>query len=185
MCEKLKSSLAGLMESFFRRRLVAQLKASPATIATYRDALKLLLVFASGKVNKSASQLSIEDLDRDMVLTFLDHLELERRNSIRTRNVRLAAIRSFFQHVAYSDPAAMGLASRVLGIQGKRTTKRMVGYLTQTDLDAILATPNRSTKQGRRDHALILFLGRTGARVSETIGVRSRAIITSHELAEV
>lgn len=171
MCKKLKSTLAEMLESFFRRRLVAQRKASPATVATYRDALKLLLIFASGRAKRSVSQLSIEDLDRDMVLAFLDHLETERRNSIQTRNVRLAAIHSFFQHVAYSDPAAMGLASRILSIQGKRTTKRLIGYLPQKGLNEILAAPDRSTKQGRRDHALILFLGRTGARVSETIGV--------------
>jgi len=171
MSKETKSTLGDLLMSFFRRHLLAQRQASPATVAAYRDALRLLLVFAAQRAGKSASQLSIEELDRDVVLAFLDHLEQERHNSVRTRNVRLAAIHSFFQHVAYSDPAAMGFANRVLGIQGKRTTKRLVSYLPQQDLNAILAAPDRSTKQGRRDHALLLFLGRTGARVSEAISV--------------
>ena len=170
MSKEIQSTLGTLLESFFRRHLLAQRQASPSTIAAYRDALRLLLVFAAQRAGKSASQLFIEELDRDVVLAFLDHLEKERHNSARTRNVRLAAIHSFFQHVAYCDPAAMGFANRVLSIQGKRTTKRLVSYLPQKDLDAILAAPDRSTKQGRRDHALLLFLGRTGARVSEAIG---------------
>lgn len=171
MNREAKSPLADLLVSFFRRRLVAQRQASPATVAAYRDALRLLLVFVAERTGRAASQLSMEDLDRDVVLAFLDHLEQERHNSIRTRNVRLAAIHSFFQHVAYSDPAAMGLANRVLSIPGKRTTRRLVSYLPQQDLEVILGAPNRSTRQGRRDHALLLFLGQTGARVSEAIGV--------------
>lgn len=176
MSKKNKSNLSILLESFFRRHLLAQRQASPSTIAAYRDALRLLLVFAAQRAGKSTSQLFIEELDRDVVLAFLDHLEKERNNSTRTRNCRLAAIHSFFQHVAYCDPAAMGFANRVLSIQGKRTTKRLVSYLPQKDLDAILAAPDRSTKQGRRDHALLLFLGRTGARVSEAIGVNVQDI---------
>ena len=171
MIQKLKSTLAQLLQSFFRRRLVAQRKASPATVSAYRDALRLFLLFASKRAGKPPSRLCLEELDRDVVLAFLDHLEQERHNTIRTRNVRLAAIRSFFQHVAYCDPAAMSLANRVLGIPGKRTTKRLLGYLPQADLDEIVAAPDQSTPQGRRDYALLLFLARTGARVSEAVGV--------------
>lgn len=163
------STLADFIVSFFRRRLVAQRRASPATVASYRDTLRLLLVFAAKRKDRPVSRLSIEDLNRDVILAFLDHLEQERKNGVRTRNVRLAAIHSFFQHVAYADPTTMGVASRVLGIQGKRTTKRLVGYLHPEDLNAIIATPDRTTTQGRRDHALLLFLARTGARVSEAI----------------
>jgi site-specific recombinase XerD len=171
MIQKMKSTLAALLESFFRHRLVAQRGASPATVVAYRDALRLFLVFASKRAGKPPSRLGLDELDRDMVLAFLDHLEQQRNNSTRTRNVRLAAIRSFFQHVAYCDPAGISLAQRILSIQGKRTTKRLIGYLRQPELEAILAAPERTTPLGRRDHALLLFLARTGARVSEAIGV--------------
>jgi len=167
----LQLSLADLLESFFRQRLIAQRNASPNTVAAYRDALRLFLCFASERYGKPPSQLAIGDLDRDLVLAFLDHLEQERNNSISTRNARLIAIRSFFQYVALSDPASAGIANRVLSIPTKRTTKRMVSHLDQNELDFILAAPDRSAPLGRRDHTLILFLGRTGARVSEACEV--------------
>ncbi len=171
MAKQLKSMLADLLESFFRKHLVAQRGASPATVNCYRDALRLFLTFASEHAKKRPSQLRIEELDREMVLAFLDHLERERTNSVRTRNCRLAAIHSFFHHVASRDPEVMNIASTVLGIQGKRTTKPILGYLRQPDLETLLAAPDRSKPRGRRDHALLLFLARTGARVSEAIGV--------------
>jgi integrase/recombinase XerD len=164
-------SLADLLESFFRQRLIAQRNASPNTVAAYRDSLRLFLSFASERYSKPPSQLALEELDRDTVLAFLDHLEQERNNSVSTRNARLIAIRSFFQHVALSDPASAGIANRVLSIPTKRTIKRMVGYLRQDELDGILAAPDRATPLGLRDHALILFLARTGARVSEACAV--------------
>lgn len=173
MIQKLKSSLAQLLDSFFHQRLIAQRRASPATVNAYRDALRLFLVFASKRAGRPPSRLSLKELDRDVVLAFLNHLEQERHNTIRTRNLRLTVIRSFFQHVAYCDPAAMSLANRVLNIPGKRTTKRLVGYLSQAEVDAILAAPDRATPQGRRDYGLLLFLARTGARVSESIGVNA------------
>ena len=167
------STLGSLLESFFRQRLVAQRRASPATIATYRDALKLLLVFAGRRCRKPPSRLAVRDLDRDAILEFLDHLEKERGNSARTRNARLTAIRSFFQYVAYTDPEAMGIVQRVLMIPGKRTVRPMISHLTPPELGALLAAPDRRTTRGRRDYALMLFLGETGARVSEAIGVDS------------
>ncbi len=166
-----KSMLAALLESFFRKHLLAQRGASPTTVNSYRDALRLFLTFASQHAKKRPSQLRMEELDREMVLAFLDHLEHKRGNSVRTRNCRLAAIHSFFHHIASRDPAVMNLASMVLGIQGKRTTKPILGYIRQPDLETILAAPDRSKPQGRRYHALLLFLARTGARVSEAIGV--------------
>lgn len=171
MSGKLRSSLGDLLESFFRRRLIAQRQASPHTVAAYRDALRLLLLFAAERHGKPPSGLALGDLDRDVVLAFLDHLEQERHNSIGTRNARLAAIRSFFQHVAASDPEAMAIAQRVLSIPEKRTTKRMLGYLDQKDLETILAAPDRTTPLGQRDHALLVFIARTGARVSEACDV--------------
>jgi integrase/recombinase XerD len=166
-------TLGNLLESFFRRRLVAQRRASPATIATYRDALKLLLVFAGRRCGKPPSRLAVSDLDRDTVLDFLDYLEKERGNSVRTRNARLTAIRSFFQYVAYTDPEALGIVQRVLMIQSKRTVKPVIKHLTLSELSALLAAPDRRTVRGRRDYALLLFLGETGARVSEATGVNS------------
>ena len=173
MTKEKRPTLADLIESFFRRRLVAQRRASPETISSYRDALRLFLVFTSSLKGKKPSRLSIEELDHDVVLAFLDHLEKERQNSIRTRNARLIAIRSFFHHVAYSDPASMGIAKRVLAIPGKRTTKRVLDYLRADELEAILDAPNRCKPQGRRDYTLLNFLARTGARVSEAVGVNA------------
>ncbi len=165
------TTLATHLESFFRNRLVLQRRCSPATISTYRDGLRLLLIFASKQMGKPPSRLAVEDLDRDLILAFLDHLESKRGNSIRTRNARLAAIKSFFQHIAYSDPSAMGIVQRVLAIQEKRTVKKAICYLRQEDLTVLLSAPDQNTWLGRRDYTLLLFLGRTGARVSEATGL--------------
>jgi integrase/recombinase XerD len=170
-CDATKPTLAGLLDSFFRQNLIAQRGASPATIACYRDSLRLFVVFAARRAKVRPAELSMPDIDRDSVLAFLDYLESERGNGIRTRNCRLAGIHSFFHHVASRDPAAMSIANGVLGIKAKRTSKPMLGYLSQPDVEAILNQPNRSQPQGRRNHALLLFLARTGARVSEAIGV--------------
>lgn len=166
-----ESVLAALMESFFRKRLAAQCRASPATIAAYRDAFRLFLSFASVKAGRAPSRLQLEHLGADVVLAFLDYLEHERGNSVRTRNARLAAIRSFFQHIAYEDPASLGTAQQVLCIPTKRTNKPLLGFLSREEMNALMAAPARRTWQGRRDYALLLFLWRTGARVSEAIGV--------------
>jgi site-specific recombinase XerD len=164
-------TLAGLLESFFRQRLVAQRNASPATVESYRDALRLLVRFVAQRAGRSPCSLGVIDFDRDVVLDFLDQLERQRRNGVRTRNARLTAIRSFFRHVAASDPAAIAVAQRVLSIPTKRTTSTTPRHLSAPDLAALLNAPDRQTVQGRRDHALLLFLVRTGARVSEAIGV--------------
>ncbi len=166
-----KSDLASLIESFFRERLIAQRRSSSATISTYKDAIRLLLLFASKQVGKTPSRLKIEDLDRDLILAFLDYLEKERGNSVRTRNARLAAIRSFFQHITYCDPSAVGIVQRVTSIQGKRAVRKSICYLHSDELNALLAAPDRRTWQGRRDYTLLLFFARTGARVSEAINV--------------
>lgn len=166
-------SLGALVESFFTQRLTRQRQASLATISAYKDALRLLLHFASSKLDRPVDRLDIQDLDCEMVLAFLDFLERERGNSARTRNARLAVIHSFFRHVAFCDPAAVALAQRVLGIGPKRTVKYVVGHLHPPECDALLAAPDRRTARGRRDHALLLFLLRTGARASEAIGINA------------
>jgi len=168
-----KLSLADLVESFFRRRLIAQRNSSPNTVAAYRDALRLFLTFASERQGKPPSELEVKDVDRDEVLAFLDYLEQSRGNSVSTRNARLTAIRSFFHHVAMNDPPSMGIAKRVLSIPNKRTTRPVVNYLSKDELKVLLEGPDRATPLGRRDHTLILFLARTGARVSEVCDVNA------------
>ena len=121
-------TLAAHLESFFRNWLISQRRCSPATISTYRDGLRLLLIFASKQMRKPPSRLAVEDLDRDCILAFLDHLESERGNSISTRNARLAAVKSFFQHIAYNDPAAHGVVERVLQSRRSDQSKRL--YVT-------------------------------------------------------
>jgi site-specific recombinase XerD len=173
MAKTRRPSFGVLLESFFTQRLVRQRQASPATIGAYKDALRLLVQFAVRRLGKPAERLEIEDLDADLVLAFLDFLERERGNSARSRNARLAVIRAFFQHVAFSDPAAIALAQRIRAIGLKRTVRRVVGFLYPSEVEALLAAPDRQTARGRRDHALLLFLMRTGARVSESVGTNA------------
>jgi site-specific recombinase XerD len=166
-------SLAQQLESFFRQRLTEQRNATPATVAAYRDALRLLVLFASKRASKKPCNLEIEDLDRDMILAYLDHLERSRGNGIHTRNARLTAIRSFFHHVAANDPAGIGIAQRVLAIPSKKSDVPTTHYLSRVELDALINAPSQDSPLGRRDRVLLLFLARTGARVSEALGVEA------------
>jgi integrase/recombinase XerD len=166
-------SLAQLLESFFHRRLTQQRNATSATIAAYRDALRLLVLFASECTGKSPCALAVEDLDRDTILAYLDHFERSRGNGVHTRNARLTAIRSFFHHVAASDPASIGIAQRVLAIPSKKGDVAATHYLSRAEVDALIDAPSTSAPRGRRDRALLLFLARTGARVSEALGVEA------------
>ena len=164
--------LAPLVESYFRRRLTKQRNATPATLASYRDALRMLILFAAARLRKTPAALALGDLDRDLVLAFLDDLEEKRNNSVATRNARLAAIRSFFHHVAAADPASFGVAQRVLTIPTKRAHIEVTHHLTSAEVDAIVASTDQ-TPRGRRDRTFLLFLARTGARVSEATGVNA------------
>lgn len=166
-------SLARLLESFFHHRLTSQRNASSLTIASYRDALRLLILFASERAGREPCQLTVQDLDRDVVLSFLDYLEHGRGNCVQTRNARLTAIRSFFHHVAANDPASLGLAQRIISIPVKRSDAEVTCYLTRHELAALVDAPDQQTPRGRRDRALLLFLARTGARVSEALDVEA------------
>jgi site-specific recombinase XerD len=168
---KTHPSLASLLESFFRTRLARQKNASPATIASYRDALHMLILFAAARIGRKPCSLAVEDIDRDVILAFLDDLEQKRKNSIATRNARLTAIRSFFHHVSASDPASLGVAQRVLAIPMKRSHTEVTHHLSRGELDTLIAAPDQQTPRGRRDRTLLLFLARTGARISEALGV--------------
>jgi integrase/recombinase XerD len=163
-----------LLETFFTRRLVAQRKASPHTIASYRDTFRLLLQFAKEQLGKAPSKLAMEDLNAPFVGAFLDHLESSRANGARSRNLRLTAIRSFFRFAALETPQHSELIERVLVIPNKRQPRPLVGFLTRPEIDALLAAPNRDT--GRRDHTLLLTAVQTGLRLTEIISIRHRDV---------
>lgn len=166
------ASVGPLIQDFFVQHLSRQRCASPQTVAAYRDAFRLLLSFLHQKTGTAPSALRLANLDAPTVLSFLDHLEQDRKNAARSRNVRLAAIRSFFRYVALREPDSLGLATSVLAIPSKRVDKRLVGYLSREEMDALLAAPDRSEWIGRRDYTLLLTLYNSGARVSEIATVQ-------------
>lgn len=169
-------TLAPLVESFFTQRLIGQRHASPHTVASYRDTFRLLFCFAQHHVGKPPAKLDVADLDAVLIGRFLDHLESERGNSARTRNNRLAAIHSLFAYAALRHPEHAGLIQRVLAIPTKRTDRQLVAFLTDDEIEALLAAPDRTTWLGRRDHALLLAAIQTGLRVSELTGLCCRDI---------
>jgi site-specific recombinase XerD len=169
---KSTATFPGLLESFFTHRLVHQREASPHTICSYRDTFRLLLSFAHRRLRKTPSSMVLADLNAPLVSAFLDDLEKARGNSSRSRNVRLAAIRSFFRYAALEEPTHSGVIQRVLAIPSKRFTRRPIDFLTRDEIDALLAAPDRSTWSGRRDHATMLVAIQTGLRCSELIGLR-------------
>lgn len=165
------SLLAPTLQAFFTDRLIGQKRASAHTIAAYRDTIRLLLTFVAEQTSKAPTDLDIDDLAAPLIGAFLDHLEHERGNTIRTRNARLAAIRSLFRYAALRHPEHAATIQRVLAIPSKRTDQALVTFLTDPELQALLAAPDRSTSIGRRDHALILLGAQTGLRASELIGL--------------
>jgi integrase/recombinase XerD len=166
-----KPLLAPLLEGFFTERLVHQMGASPRTVQAYRDAFRLVLDFAKQDVGRAPSNLFLSDLDAPFVGRFLRHLEKQRGNGARTRNARLAALRSFFRYVAPKEPAHADLVRRVLAIPQKRCDRNLVAFLTPEEVGALLAGPDRTTWIGRRDHTLLTFAIETGLRVSEIVGL--------------
>jgi site-specific recombinase XerD len=169
--------VAGLLEAFFTERLQQQRNASPNTIAAYRDTFRLLLAFAQERLHKAPSALPLADLDATFIAAFLQHLEKQRRNSVRTRNARLAAIHSFFRYIALQEPAQSAICQRVLAIPTKKFERKLVMSLTRTEQDALLAAPDRMTWLGRRDQAIIILLLQTGLRVSELRDLRCEDIV--------
>ena len=165
------SPIAPTLQSFFIDRLAKQRRVSPRTIASYRDSLKLLFVFVQETTGKKPSALSWEDLDTETIVAFLDHLETERHNSPRTRNLRLTAIRSLFTYAALRHPEHAALIQRVLSIPAQRFDKQLVSFLTAAEIDAVIAAPDRGRWEGRRDRALLLVALQTGLRVSELTGL--------------
>jgi site-specific recombinase XerD len=165
------SALAPTLQAFFTDRLIGQRHASPNTIAAYRDTLRLLLDFASKQLHREPCQLDIGDLDASLIAAFLTHLETNRGNSVKTRNARLAAIHSLYRYTALRHPEHAEDIQRVLAIPPKRSDRALVTFLNRSEIDALLAAPDRSTWTGRRDHALLLTAIQTGLRASELTGL--------------
>jgi site-specific recombinase XerD len=170
-------SFATLVQEFFTEYLVSQRAVSPRTVLAYRDAFTLLLGFAAGRLRKSPAHLRMADLDRTLLLAFLDSLERERSNSVRTRNARLAAIRSFLKFAARRDVASLHVIEQTLAVPMKRFDRPMLGFLSREEMRALIDAPGTSTWLGQRDRLLFTMLYNTGARVSEMIGVRVRDVV--------
>jgi len=165
-------SFPRLLQCFFSDRLLAQRKVSPHTIASYRDTFRLLLQFAQKRLHKAPSQLGLKDLNAFLIGAFLDDLEKRRHNGARSRNLRLTAVRSFFRYAALEAPAHSEIIQRVLAIPNQRQPRALVAFLTRPEIDTLLATPNRQTWLGRRDHAFLLLAVQTGLRLSEMTALR-------------
>ncbi|MGK2952400.1 MAG: tyrosine-type recombinase/integrase [Thiobacillus sp.] len=171
------ATFPALLQRFFTDRLCIQMEASRHTIAGYRDTFRLLIRFASAQSGKPPTRLGIADLDAEMIGDFLVHIETSRGNGARSRNTRLAAIRSFFRYVAISEPAWLLHCQRILALPDKRYVKRSVTFLDGREIAALLAAPDRSTWAGRRDHILLLVALQTGLRASELTGLRCRDVV--------
>lgn len=172
-----KTDLGTLVEAFFCKRLISQRRASPHTIASYRDTFRLLLVFAQKRLSRPPSQLELKDISSSIVSDFLDHLEATRGNRARTRNLRLTAVRSFFRFAALEAPDHGGVIQRVLAIPNKRCQRPLIGFLTRSEIEALLAAVDCRTWIGRRDYAFLLVAMQTGLRLSEITAVRRENVI--------
>lgn len=171
------TNFPALIQRFFTDRLCTQMEASQHTIAGYRDTFRLLIRYAGSRCGKPPTKLTIEDLDADLVADFLSHVETTRGNTARTRNARLAAIRSFFRYVAMTDPTWLLHCQRILSMPSKRYVKRSVTFLDAQEIAALLVAPDRTTWVGRRDHALLLLALQTGLRASEPISLRCKDVV--------
>jgi integrase/recombinase XerD len=160
-----------LVQDFFLKHLGSQKGASPRTVESYRDTFRLLLGYARKRLKKPAVEIVLTDLDAPLLLDFLAHLEKDRGNSVRTRNARLTAIRSFLHYASFRDVAQLPVLRRSLSIPMKRFDKPMLGYLSREEMDAVLAACDRSTWSGERDFVLLSVAYNTGARVSELVSL--------------
>jgi integrase/recombinase XerD len=177
------SGFPALLQDFFQRRLIAERGVSAHTIASYRDTFELLLRYAQERTGRTPSAMRIEDIDAPLVLAFLDHLESERGNSPRTRNLRLTAIRSFMRHASLRAPDALPVAERVLAISSKRFDRPALEFLSREEVEALLEAPDRSTWSGRRDAVLLPVMYNSGARVSELVGLRVADVLLDRACA--
>ncbi len=165
------TGLAPLLQRFFTQRLMQQRQVSPHTISSYRDTFRLLLTFTQQRLHTAPARLRFDQLSAPLIAAFLDHLEKDRGLSVRSRNLRLTAIHSFFRYAAFEEPAHAAQIQRVLAIPHKRFTRAMVRFLTRPEVEALLAAPDPRTWFGRRDHAFLLMAVQTGLRLSEMTGL--------------
>ena len=172
--------LSPLLQRFFTERLMQQRQASPHTIKSYRDTFRQLLRFARRNLHREPSDLDFGQIDASVVADFLNELETQRGLSVRSRNLRLAAIRSFFRYAAFELPTHAGQIQRVLAIPAKRYTRKQVSFLSREEVDALLAAPDSSTWSGRRDHAFILTAVQTGLRLSEMTGLKHDDVVSGN-----
>ena len=172
----MNAALPTLIEAFFTRHLALRQGVSAHTIASYRDTFRLLLRFACKHLGKAPSQLAPGDLDVALLDAFLRDLQTTRRNTARSRNLRLTAIRSFFGFVAYEAPEHSALCARVRAMPRKRHERRQVDYLRRPEIEALLAAPDTADWFGRRDHALLLSAVQTGLRLSELTALRQKDV---------
>ncbi|MFC4521469.1 site-specific integrase [Cupriavidus pinatubonensis] len=166
------ASLAPLLERFFTQRLMQQRQASPHTISSYRDTFRQFLKFAQQRLHRQPSRMNFEEIDAPLVVAFLDDLEKHQGVSVRSRNLRLTAIHSFFRYAALETPTHSAQIQRVLAIPSKRFTRTLVQFLNRQEVDALLAAPDQRTWSGRRDHAFLLVAVQTGLRLSEMTGLK-------------
>ena len=174
------TALAPTLQAFFTDRLARQQNASPHTVAAYRDTLRLLLQFTAQRTGTQPAELTIEDVDAPLVGAFLDHLEHDRGNGVRSRNARLAAVHALFRFAALRHPEHAAQIARVLAIPPKRCDKALVSFLTDDEITALLAAPDTGRWIGRRDHALLVVAVQTGLRVSELTGLCCRDVHLGH-----
>jgi site-specific recombinase XerD len=165
------TNFAPLLERFFTQRLMQQRQASPHTLRSYRDTFRHLLLFAQQRLHQPPARLHVEQIDAPLIVAFLDDLEYQRGVSVRSRNLRLTAIHSFFHYAAFELPTHAAQIQRVLAIPSKRFTRTLVRFLSRPEVDALLAAPDRSTWSGRRDYAFMLTAVQTGLRLSEITGL--------------
>lgn len=165
------SSIAPTLQLFFTERMARQLQASPRTVVSYRDTCRLLLRFVADRTGKAPSALQWQDIDAEMISAFLDHLQADRHNSARSRNTRLAALRSLFGYAALRHPEHAELIRQVLAIPQKRFDKTTVPFLNPEEVSALLGAPDLGRWEGRRDRALMALAVQTGLRLSELIGL--------------
>jgi integrase/recombinase XerD len=173
----LAPSFSKLVQGFFAEHLVQQRALSPRTVAAYRDTFRLLLTFAEQTTGKSPTSLQLTDLNANLVLAFLDHIEQVRNNGVRSRNARLAAVRSFLKYAAHHDVSALHVIQQTMAVPTKRFDRPMLGFLTRDEMQAILEAPDAESWAGQRDRVLFAMLYNTGARVSEVINIRAKDAI--------
>jgi site-specific recombinase XerD len=177
--------LPPLLEAFLCQRLPIQRQLSPNTVASYRDSLRLLLQFVQQQTHRAPHQQVLEDWDAPCILAFLKQLDTQRNNGARTRNLRLTALHVFMSFAAEQAPEVLALTARVLAIPMKRFDRPLLGCLSPTEMQAILAAPSPDTRNGQRDRVLFELLYNTGARVSEIAALNRQDVQTQPPAAVV